>query len=42
VDEVTKEEDFDDQAGAPMMKESYEDDTTYTTKRSKTTLTRLG
>ncbi|KAK1645358.1 hypothetical protein QYE76_063163 [Lolium multiflorum] len=41
MDGVANEEDFEGQVGDPMMEESEDEDTTYTTRRSRTTLPRL-
>ncbi|KAK1620766.1 hypothetical protein QYE76_026283, partial [Lolium multiflorum] len=38
MDGVANEEDFEGQVGDPMMEESEDEDTTYTTRRSRTTL----
>ncbi|KAK1606060.1 hypothetical protein QYE76_029733 [Lolium multiflorum] len=40
MDGVANEEDFEGQVGDPMMEESEDEDTTYTTRRSRTTLPR--
>ncbi|KAK1662793.1 hypothetical protein QYE76_050952 [Lolium multiflorum] len=42
MDGVANEEDFEGQVGDPMMEESEDEDTTYTTRRSRTTLPRSG
>jgi hypothetical protein len=42
MDGVADEQDFDGLVGDPMMEESDEDDTTYTKRRSRTTLPRIG
>ncbi|KAK1585288.1 hypothetical protein QYE76_018004 [Lolium multiflorum] len=41
MDGVANEEDFEGQVGDPMMEESEDEDTTYTTRRSRTTLPRV-
>ncbi|KAK1686059.1 hypothetical protein QYE76_046907 [Lolium multiflorum] len=42
MDGVANEEDFEGQVGDPMMEEFEDEDTTYTTRRSRTTLQRSG
>jgi hypothetical protein len=42
MDGVANEEDFEGQVGDPMMEESEDEETTYTTRRSRTTLPRSG
>ncbi|KAK1633158.1 hypothetical protein QYE76_007473 [Lolium multiflorum] len=42
MDGVANEEDFEGQVGDPMMEESEDEDTTYTTRRSRTTLPSTG
>ncbi|KAK1610489.1 hypothetical protein QYE76_034162 [Lolium multiflorum] len=42
MDGVANEEDFEGQVGDPMMEESEDEDTTYTTRRSRTTLPSRG
>jgi hypothetical protein len=39
---VADEQDFDGLVGDPMMEESDKDDATYTKRRSRTTLPRIG
>ena len=42
MDGVANEEDFEGQVGDPMMEESEDEEITYTTRRSRTTLPRSG